>query len=87
MIDPKVLDELAHKLANSVPSGLKELQQDVEKNFRSTLQASFARLDLVTREEFDVQSRVLERTREKLERLEQLVEQLENQLQSDQKEI
>jgi BMFP domain-containing protein YqiC len=87
MIDPKVLDELAHKLANSVPSRLKELQQDVEKNFRSTLQASFARLDLVTREEFDVQSRVLERTREKLERLEQLVEQLENQLQSDQKEI
>ena len=87
MIDPKVLDELAHKLANSVPSGLKELQQDVEKNFRSTLQASFARLDLVTREEFDVQSRVLERTREKLERLEQLIEQLENQLQSDQKEI
>jgi ubiquinone biosynthesis accessory factor UbiK len=64
------IEELARRLAESLPGGFKALQADAEQNFRAVLQASLARLDLVTREEFDVQSAVLKRTREKLEALE-----------------
>ena len=79
MIDPKNLDDLAQKLAGSLPSGLQILKQDMERNLRATLEAGMARLDLVTREEFDVQSAVLARTREKLQRLEAQVAELEKQ--------
>jgi len=58
-------------------AGIREMQQDVEKNVHTLLQGAFARLDLVTREEFDTQSRVLARTREKLEQLEKIVAGLE----------
>jgi ubiquinone biosynthesis accessory factor UbiK len=70
-MDPKNLniDELARRLADALPGGLKALQADAEQNFRAVLQAGLARLDLVTREEFDVQAAVLMRTREKLEAL------------------
>lgn len=54
-LDPKILDELARKLADSVPAGLKELKADAERNFRAVLQSVLGKLDLVTREEFDVQ--------------------------------
>lgn len=80
MLDPKQLDELARRLAESVPPGLRQLQTDVEKNFRAGLQSVFARMDLVTREEFDVQRAVLERTRARLEALERQVATLEQQL-------
>ncbi|HRP86481.1 MAG TPA: accessory factor UbiK family protein [Gammaproteobacteria bacterium] len=72
MMDTKTLniDELARRLADALPSGLKALQADAEQNFRAVLQAGLARLDLVTREEFDVQAAVLKRTREKLAALE-----------------
>ncbi|HHM06053.1 MAG TPA: accessory factor UbiK family protein [Gammaproteobacteria bacterium] len=80
MPDPTILDQLAEKLAAAVPPGMRELQQDLEKNFRAILQSTFARLDLVTREEFDVQSAVLARTREKLEQLEAQVRALEARL-------
>ncbi len=66
MIDPKHLDDLAQRLADSVPSGLRILQDDVKHNLRGTLEAGLSRLDLVTREEFDVQAAVLARTRERL---------------------
>ena len=77
MLDPKLFDDLARRLSATLPSGARELQQDVEKNLRSVLQASLSRLDLVTREEFDVQARVLARTREKLDRLEKILSELE----------
>ena len=77
MINPKVIDDLARRLSNAVPAGLREAQQDMEKNFRTVLQNTLARLDLVTREEFDVQTRVLARTREKLEALEKAMTELE----------
>ncbi len=64
------LDELARKLADSVPENIKSMGEDVERNFKSLLQSALARMDLVTREEFDVQVAVLARTREKLEALE-----------------
>lgn len=77
MIDAKVIDDLARRLSNAVPAGLREAQQDIEKNFRTVLQNTLAKLDLVTREEFDVQTRVLARTREKLEALEKAIAELE----------
>ncbi|HKK03860.1 MAG TPA: accessory factor UbiK family protein [Gammaproteobacteria bacterium] len=71
-MDPKTpnIDELARRLADSLPGGLKALQADAEENFRAVLHAGLSRLELVTREEFDVQAAVLRRTREKLEALE-----------------
>lgn len=80
MIDPKVLDDLSQRLASSVPSGLKQLQEDLERNFRAMAESALARMDLVTREELDVQQAVLARTRQKLEALERQVAELEARL-------
>ena len=80
MIDLKNLDELARRLSDLVPPGLSEARADLEKNFRAALQAGLGRLDLVTREEFDVQRAVLLRTREKLEGLERVLTELEARL-------
>lgn len=71
------IEKLAKKLAESVPAGLRSMRDDLENNFRSVLRASLSKLDLVTREEFEVQEAVLARTREKLEALEERLEQLE----------
>ena len=80
MIDPKLIDELSEHLTASLPTGFRTLQADLAKNFRASLEAGLAKLDLVTREEFDVQSAVLARTREKLSRLEEQVKALESQV-------
>jgi ubiquinone biosynthesis accessory factor UbiK len=80
MIDPKLIDELSAHLTANLPTGLRALQEDVAKNFRASLEAGLGKLDLVTREEFDVQSAVLARTREKLTRLEQQLKMLEAQM-------
>ncbi len=79
-MDKQFIDDLANRLANVVPPGVKSLQDDVERNFRGLLQSGFAKLDLVTREEFDVQTRVLERTRQKLTALEQELQSLQQQV-------
>jgi len=80
MLDPKHLDDLAQRLAGSLPRGLQTMQEDFNRNLRAALEAGLAKLDLVTREEFDVQSAVLARTREKLTRLEAEVAKLESAL-------
>ena len=80
MIDLAQLDELARRLSSLVPPGLREGRQELQQNFKSVLQAGLGKLDLVTREEFDVQRAVLLRTREKLEKLERQVEDLEARL-------
>ena len=80
MIDLKNIDDLARKLSDLVPPGLKDARADLEQNFKATLQSGLNRLDLVTREEFEVQRAVLLRTREKLEELQQTVADLESQL-------
>ena len=72
------IDELARQLANAVPKNLRALGEDLEKNFRALLLAGFERMDLVTREDFDLQTAVLERTREKLEALENRIASLED---------
>ncbi len=81
MFDSKFFDDLAKKLSNLVPEsikpGLKSAQDDLEKNIHAALQSAFSKLDLVTREEFDVQAQVLLRTRLKLEDLEKQVVALE----------
>ncbi len=77
MIDTKTLNELAEKIAGLLPHDLGILKQDLEKNIRAVLQGTFQKLDLVTREEFDVQSELLIRTREKLELLEKKLSDLE----------
>ncbi|MCU7906195.1 MAG: accessory factor UbiK family protein [Candidatus Thiodiazotropha sp. (ex Epidulcina cf. delphinae)] len=80
MIDAKFLDELAERLSSSLPSGIQTLQDDAMKNLRVGLESGLARLDLVTREEFEVQRAVLARTREKLNRLEGQIEELERNM-------
>jgi len=76
-METKLIEELARKLVESVPPGVRALQADMEKNFRALLEAGLARMNLVTREEFDVQQRVLERTRERLTALEARIRELE----------
>ncbi len=71
------IENLAEKLAASVPEGLRSMREDLEQNFRAVLKSSLSKLDLVTREEFEVQEAVLARTREKLEALEAKLEQHE----------
>jgi BMFP domain-containing protein YqiC len=80
VIDLKAIDELARRLSALVPPGLKEAGSDLEQNMKATLQAGLGKLDLVTREEFEVQRAVLLRSRGKIEALEQAVKALEARL-------
>lgn len=82
MIDSKSLNELAARISALLPADLETLKKDLEKNIRAGLQSGFQKLDLVSREEFDVQAAVLARTREKLEALEKRVQALEARLQT-----
>ena len=77
MLDPKHLDDLTQRLAGSLPKGLQALQEDINRNMRAALEAGLSKLDLVTREEFEVQAAVLTRTRAKLEALEARVAEIE----------
>ena len=71
------VENIASKLAEAVPESLRAVRDDLEQNFRAVLRASLAKLDLVTRDEFEVQEAVLARTREKLEALEARLKELE----------
>jgi len=81
-MDPSFIDDLAHRLAAAAPQGLTALRTDMERNFKAVLQSALARMEVVTREEFDVQAGVLARTREKLAALEARVAELERELRS-----
>lgn len=80
MIDSKIFDDITKKLCEAVPESFKTVQHDIERNFRAVLQTAFSKLDLVTREEFDVQAGVLAKTRTKLESMEKKLADLEAQL-------
>jgi hypothetical protein len=80
MFDPKAIDEIASKLTAALPSGFNNLKDDMEKNFHLILQGALGKLDLVTREEFEVQKAVLAKTRSKLEALELRVAAIEQQV-------
>jgi len=73
----KSIEDLARKLAEALPEGLRSMREEVEKNFRGVLKAGLEKFDLVTREEFEVQEAVLARTREKLEALEARLQEME----------
>ena len=79
MIDTKKIEQIARQVHEAMPKGIREFGDDVEKKIRQVLQAQLTRMDLVNREEFDVQTQVLLRTREKLAALEQRLAQLESQ--------
>jgi ubiquinone biosynthesis accessory factor UbiK len=71
------IEKLAKTLAEALPEGLRSVRDDLEKNFKSVLQSGLGKLDLVTREEFEVQAAVLARTREKLAALQVRLDELE----------
>ena len=77
MIDLNHIDDLARRLSELVPPGLRESGEELQASFRGALQAGLGKLDLVTREEFDVQTQVLARTRAKVDELEKRVAELE----------
>ncbi len=79
MFDTKSIDDIANRLANAIPPGLSSIKEDMEKNFHAILQSALGKLDLVTREEFEVQKAVLAKTRSKLEDLEKRVADIEQQ--------
>ena len=80
MFDPKTIDDIATRLSDAIPPGLSNLKDDMEKNFRAILQSALGKMDLVTREEFEVQKGVLAKTRSKLEDLENRVAEMEQQI-------
>ena len=71
------IDEIARKLRESLPPAIHTVQKDLENNFRAVLRSSLSKLDVVSREEFDTQMKVLERTRARLEQLEVKVAEME----------
>lgn len=73
--DFQTLDEITRKLAAALPAELQTARNELQTQFKSILEATFNRMDLVTREEFEIQKKVLARTREKLEALEQALQQ------------
>ena len=79
MINPTIIAKIGQQIASLMPEQAKATQQEVERNIQAILQSAFAKLELVTREEFDAQTAVLQRTREKLEQLEAQVAALESQ--------
>ena len=79
-INTNGLDELAKRLADSVPESLRAFGRDLESNFKAVLQAQLAKLDLVTRQDFDVQAAILERTQGKLTAIEARLKELEAKL-------
>ncbi|MBT0725010.1 accessory factor UbiK family protein [Rosenbergiella sp. S61] len=77
MIDAKKIEQIARQVQDSLPQGIRNLGDDVEKKIRQVLQAQLSRMELVNRDEFDVQTQVLVRTREKLALLEKRLDALE----------
>lgn len=80
MIDPKKIEEMARQIHSALPPGIKSLGEEVDKKVKQVLQSQLNKLDMVSREEFDVQTKVLLRTREKLTALEEKLALIEQRL-------
>ncbi|MDB9751949.1 accessory factor UbiK family protein [Gammaproteobacteria bacterium] len=72
------IESIMSDLSNVLPDDMKHIKEEIEKNLRATLNANFAKLELVTREEFDIQAALLQRTRAKLDALEKKIAAIEN---------
>lgn len=85
MNDPKrpPVDELIERVLAGLPTDIRQIKTDFEQHLRRALNSAFSRMDLVTREEFDVQAALLARTRERLEQMIQRLEELESERQQD----
>ena len=77
------IEMIISDITKILPEDLNVMKDDIEKNLRTTLNAAFSKMDLVTREEFDIQASLLSRTREKLEGLQQKLSVLEEQLEKN----
>lgn len=82
LFDPKAFEEIAEKLSQNLPPQLQVIKEDFSQNVKMSLAQALAKLDLVTREEFEVQTQVLAKTRAKLDELERRLAELEEQLES-----
>lgn len=80
-MDNAGIEDIARQLFERLPEAARTMRRDIESNFRAVLQSGLGRLDLTTRDEFDVQTKVLERTRSRLEQLELRIAALEKRLQ------
>lgn len=80
MLETQKIDEFVKKLSAMMPSSVGEFQDDIEKNLKAGLQSALQKMDLVTREEYEVQTALLARTREKLEALDAKLKLLEEKL-------
>jgi len=78
MLDPKLFDDISRRVSEGMPKGFQSLQDDFERNLRAALEATLRKMNLVSRDEFEIQQAVLARTREKLEVLEKRVTTLES---------
>lgn len=83
MFEPQQLNELARRISEVIPQDLTAIKSDFETNIKAILQASLSRMNLVTREEFDVQRKVLLRAREQIDAMEERIKALENSLKKD----
>jgi len=83
MLKTEKIDEIIQQITDLLPEDLRKTRQDIQKNIEAGLSASLARIDLVTREEFDVQAQLLARSRALLEDLEHRIIELETQLKQE----
>ncbi|WP_334468003.1 ubiquinone biosynthesis accessory factor UbiK [Arsenophonus sp. PmNCSU2021_1] len=77
MLDAKKIEQVVRQIKDTLPQGIRDLSEDLDKKLRAILQSQLGKLDLVSREEFDIQTQVLLRTREKMAQMEKRIEQLE----------
>ena len=80
-INPNKIDELIQQVMSALPEDILQMKQGFEKNLKSAMSAAFGRMDLVTREEFDVQAALLARTRALLDEMDEKIRQLEEKVQ------
>ena len=80
MLNPGTIHQISEKISQLLPPGAQQLKADIDQKIRTVLQNQLAQLDFVNREEFDIQTRVLQRTRTKLEALEEKIKLLEEKL-------
>lgn len=79
MLDFRTIDELTRKLGESLPAGANQTRDDLERRFREVLTRAFERMNLVSREEFDARCKMLEETRDKLQALQEQLDQMQSE--------